>query len=454
MHFGLESFGAPFMYFGAIVAFLLSIFWKPAVGLYFLVPLLPMQTARYQLHSYFLGEKLIDFLLLGVVIGLWIHSPRPIFVKSALNKVLLVFSVLLYISLWQGSLFMDQPLPLSISDARFSDWKNYVEMMFLFFIVAATIRTPKQTKVLVALMCLSVLVVNRSYYNTVRYRDFSSFSDELRIAGALGYAGENGMGAFQAEFAVFLIAMAGYAQQFVKKLAILAVAGTCIYCLVFTFSRGGYLGFLSGLLVLGLTRDRKLLLILLIVLVGWQGMVPNAVRERVLMTYAEGQGLDSSAEERVTIWNDALQVILHNPLFGTGFDTYKFMSRVSDYKDTHNYYLKLLLECGFLGLFVFFMLLRTACRMSFQLFKASKDPFLTSLGCAFLAMSSCAVVVNFFGDRWTFVQVNAFFWVLFGCVARGLIVQDNHSRNGLPHFEPLADQNDRTIGTLPLGVEV
>ena len=67
---------APFiMYIGGIIAFVLSVAWKPQVGLYYLVPLLPMQTARDWLHApdLPLGEKLVDILLLGVLIGLFLH---------------------------------------------------------------------------------------------------------------------------------------------------------------------------------------------------------------------------------------------------------------------------------------------------------------------------------------------------------------------------------------------
>jgi len=36
----------------------------------------------------------------------------------------------------------------------------------------------------------------------------------------------------------------------------------------------------------------------------------------------------------------------------------------------------------------------------------------------------CAVIVNFFGDRWVRLQVNGFLWTLLGCAARGrLLVQ-------------------------------
>jgi O-antigen ligase len=420
MHFGVSSFGPFLIYIGAIVAFFLSLFWKPQVGLFFLVPLLPMQTARYWVHEYPLGEKLIDIVLLGVILGLVIHGKRPFVVSSPLNKILIGFFVVTYFALWEGSFFIHAPLPLSISDTRVSDWKNFVEMMALFFIAAAVIRTRKQVIIIIALMCLSILAVNKNYRGSIDGKDFSHYSDDLREAGALGYAGENGMGAFQAEMAIFLIGLACFVKKTLPKLALWGLALTCVYCLIFTFSRGGYLGFLVGLLVLGIIRARKLLVVLAIILVGWQSFAPNAVRDRVLMTYSKGEGLDASAEERVTIWQDALDVITVNPLLGTGYDTYQWMGRVGPYRDTHNYYLKVFLELGLIGLVVFFWQLRAAGQMSWRLFRQTQDEFVSALGGSFFAMLFCAAIVNFFGDRWTYLQVNGFFWILLGLIARGL----------------------------------
>lgn len=420
MHLGISSFAPLLIYVGAIVAFLLSVIWRPQIGLYFLVPLLPMQTARYWVHAYPFGEKLVDILLLGVILGMAIHAKRPKFVASPLNKVLIVFFVVTYLALWEGSFFIQAPLPITFDDQRFSDWKNFTEMMLLFFIAASAIRTPKQMVIVVSLMCFSVLAVNRNYHGTVGDRDFSQYSDTLREAGALGYAGENGMGAFQAEMAVFLIGLACFVKRIWPRLALWGLALTSVYCLMITFSRGGYLGFLVGLLILGMIRERKLLVLLAVILVSWQSLVPNAVRERVLMTYQQGEGLDSSAEERVTIWTDALNVIRVNPVLGTGFDTYQWMGRVGAYRDTHNYYLKVFLELGLVGLLVFFWQLLVAGKMSWRLFRGAEDPLLRALGGAFFAMLFCAVVVNFFGDRWSYLQVNGFFWLVLGMVARGL----------------------------------
>ena len=87
------------------------------------------------------------------------------------------------------------------------------------------------------------------------------------------------------------------------------------YCVLFCFSRGGYVGVLAGLVVLGLLKDRKYLFIVAALLTTWQTVVPNAVRERVLMTY-DGNEVESSANERLQLWQDAFTIIPDHPIWG------------------------------------------------------------------------------------------------------------------------------------------
>jgi hypothetical protein len=35
----------------------------------------------------------------------------------------------------------------------------------------------------------------------------------------------------------------------------------------------------------------------------------------------------------------------------------------------------------------------------------------------------CVFVVNLFGDRWLYVEVNGFLWVMLACVVRGLMIE-------------------------------
>jgi putative inorganic carbon (HCO3(-)) transporter len=420
----------PFLiYFGAIIAFFLSVFWRPHLGLYFLIPLLPLQTVRYLLHPLPMGEKLVDFVLLGVIVGLFVRSHGRVFVQTPLNMFLIAWAVFHFASLWRGAFFLGSNLPLWFSDTRFSNWKNYMIMPLIFFVVAAAVKDKRQMKILLLLMMVSVLRANLGFYNTVSDRDFSHFSYGLRYAGALGYAGENGLAAFEAQLALVCIAIYTFTRNLTIKIGILAFTGLCFYCLLFAFSRGGYLGFVTGVLFLGIVRDRKFLIFLVLLILGWQAVIPTAVTERIFMTYEQGQ-IDSSAGERVTIWQDAVTLVPQNPILGTGFDTYEFMGRVEEYRDTHNLYLKILLETGVVGLVLFLVLLWKMFWLSFRLFRASEDSFFRALGLGCAAYVICAVIVNFFGDRWMYLQVNGYLWTFLGLVARASIsgaAQENQS---------------------------
>jgi putative inorganic carbon (hco3(-)) transporter len=56
-------------------------------------------------------------------------------------------------------------------------------------------------------------------------RDFSAFSYDLRDAGSMGYAGINGMAAFEAQFVIFLLALAAFEKNFFIRLAYWALGG-------------------------------------------------------------------------------------------------------------------------------------------------------------------------------------------------------------------------------------
>ncbi len=137
---------------------------------------------------------------------------------------------------------------------------------------------------------------------------------------------------------------------------------------------------------------------------------------------AQGEQFDSSAEERITLWEDALNVIRQNPISGTGFNTYSYMGRVGQYRDTHNYYLKILLETGFAGLVLYLVLLWKLLRTGTALLYKTEDAFWRSIGLGFVALLASAIVMNFFGDRWTYQQVDGYLWVFLGMAIRGLVV--------------------------------
>jgi len=424
LHFGLEGILPLTLYIGMFAAFLASVFWRPAIGLYLLVLTLPLQTGRYRLHEFFLGAQFLDILLLGTILGMMVKR-QEVIPKTPWTKFFLVLAIFYYISLWEGAFFMDVPLPIWITDTRFSEWKNYVEMFLLALVVASVIKEKSEIRNLIIVMCFSVLVVNRSYISLMSERDLSHFSYEVRDAGPLGYAGVNGLAAFEAMFMSFLIGIYASIRKIPARIGILALLATCGYCLLYSFSRGGYFGLLVGMLVVGFLRMRTLLVLAVLLVIGWQILLPASVQERITMTTgdaAEGGQFDSSAQTRLVLWQDAIALFKRNPVTGTGFETYEFIGRVGPYRDTHNYYVKVLAETGIVGMILYLVLLWKLFRSASSLFYGTEDPFWQAIGLGFLALVLGAIALNFFGDRWTYQQVDGYLWALLGCVIRGLIV--------------------------------
>lgn len=408
------------LYAVAICVIPLAIFWRPALAVYVLVPLMPLQTLRYQLQALPLGHKFVDVLLLAAIVGLFIHrneSGERVFPRTRLNGFLLKYCIFLYAMLWSGSYVLRLPWPLTPGDDRLADWKNFAEMPILFLVVTAVITTRKQMLTLLTLMMLTMLRANLGFYHTVSGRDFSHFNDNLRYSGVFGYAGQNGLAAFMAEFLVFLLAVAPAVKNLWLRVLVYSSILLSGFCLVFSFSRGGYVGLLGGLVVLGLMKDRKYLVLVVVLLATWQTIVPNAVRERVLMTYDEGK-VESSANERLELWEDAATIIPQRPLLGTGFVTYRYLGRSVDYLDTHNYYVKVVVETGFVGLVLFIYLLWIMTREGIGLFRHSEDPFFKRLGLGLTVIMVCTVLVNCFGDRWMYQQITAYMWTFLALVVR------------------------------------
>jgi len=189
---------------------------------------------------------------------------------------------------------------------------------------------------------------------------------------------------------------------------------------MYTFSRGSYAAILLCVFILGALKDRKLLVIGTVFLLTWQVVVPTAVRERVDMTKSANGQLETSAEERVKLWEAAETSFLSSPMLGNGFATYQLTGHVDNLRDTHNWYVKVLVETGLIGMIAVILLLQQMLFVSYRLFRKAEDPLYKGLGLGlFLAIWAC-IVANCFGDRWTYLEITGMLWVLTGVAIRAL----------------------------------
>jgi O-antigen ligase len=202
------------------------------------------------------------------------------------------------------------------------------------------------------------------------------------------------------------------------KLLCYALVALTIVTTLYTFSRGAYLALLVTVAALAFLKDRKLLLVLPVFLITWKTVVPTAVSERVEMTQSADGQLEASAEERVKLWEGAKESFYRDPLFGNGYATFQFGEHVDNLKDTHNWYVKVLVETGIFGGIIALLMLFEMIRTPFRLFRRARDPLYQGLGLGcLLAIISC-LVSNCFGDRWTYIEINGLLWILIATTAR------------------------------------
>ncbi len=152
-----------------------------------------------------------------------------------------------------------------------------------------------------------------------------------------------------------------------------------LVALLLTFSRGGYLGLLAALAVffgLGWQRFGRqakrflgicvLLAAAVLLLVGW----PVIARLGASFNLAEGSNLG-----RLAIWQDSWALIKANPIIGKGLGNYSIAIDFNDqYRSaatSHNLYLDLWAEIGFLGLSSWLLVLIVAAQAAWQKIKSA-----------------------------------------------------------------------------------
>jgi len=185
--------------------------------------------------------------------------------------------------------------------------------------------------------------IKMSDYITTRV--YSIFDNPNMLAEYLSYA-------IVLAFVLFLASRSSLA-----RLSMAVAAVPMVACLGVTFSRGGWVATALALLVVSAIKDRRFLVLLLIVLLASPLFLPESILLRAESLITLG---DSSAKYRLTIWTSVLRMIRDRWPTGIGLGPAAFAQVYPQYEiagtpaaHTHNLYLQILVEMGVAGLAFF-----------------------------------------------------------------------------------------------------
>ena len=424
--FGLSQY-IPFVLYGLsfLVAFL-TVFYKSGIGILFLIPLFPIYAVLDKVlkSGLFLANSVTDMIIIGMILGWMVqerkeHEPN-IGQAPQLAPVFLFMSFSLT-SFVLGTSYLGDDFSSDITFERLAFWKNYMIMPLIYVIAFYNLRERKWKYALYILLFFSFVAMNYKFRLNFRWMFHTHYAHESRGGDTFAFLNANVWGAFHAMYILFLAGLFLIDKHRWRRLAYLILIYGCGYSLIYSYSRGAYVGLVAGLFFIAIVRERKLLIPLFIFFLVWKLILPISVVERIEGTFVtEGNETsvlrigDTQLETagRSGIWDEALSLFSEHPITGTGFRTFGEKTGM----DTHNEYLKTLAEDGIIGLFIYLLLYYRALKSGWQLYKTADEELLKAFGFGFLCSVVGSMVVNFFGDRWSYLQVGGIYWVTWALV--------------------------------------
>ncbi len=236
-----------------------------------------------------------------------------------------------------------------------------------------------------------------------------------------------------------LVVLANEEQRPLLKGALYAIAGLTVLGVLSTFSRGGFLGLVTTILLLVLRSRRKVLGLTLTVLAG---LVAASVlssdwynRMGTITEYHD----DPAAQNRLEAWTVATKLALDSPVVGGGFRTLqpevyqRYGYSVGDAERVaHSIFFQVLSDHGFVGLIIFAALIAaTLLSLGRVARKTASVPSRSELGRLAQAVQTGLIAFVVSG---TFLS-RAYFDLFFHLIAIAAVLPKLHGQGVSPEAE-------------------
>ncbi len=313
--------------------------------------------------------------------------------------------------------------------------KNILFAYLFFFLTYKTCFNRRLMKQVFWATVLPLFYMFRVYYTNLSWMGFGHYSDKLRYnGGTFMMLGSNEINAFYATYTFVILSFALFEKNLKLKVILFIGVALNTYCLVYGFSRGAYFSFLVGVLIWAKLSGYLGKLILVLVGIAFVAMVgvkvlPQATTERFEMSFTDEENRDESAESRLEFWSLAFDKYLESPLTGIGYRNFPKVNPAG--LDTHNYYVKVMVENGIVGIIAFLCFLKASWRRIFQLYKEAKDPFFRALAVGMMPCFVALLIGNLFGDRFTHYPLITYFYIYMGLVVRALAISREENCSGV-----------------------
>ncbi|MCI8387306.1 MAG: hypothetical protein HFE63_02425 [Clostridiales bacterium] len=341
--------------------------------------------------------------------------------KRSLNFDLLDGTVFIFMILMIGGGLV------ALSRDSFKPMLVYVAFMLGYFLVVNLIRSRKwMTRCIIGAIFSCTMVslygLYQNFFGQVErtWQDSDMFSE---IEGRVVSTFENPN--VLAEYLIMVLPLM-LAVFIIKKTPMtrflmfmsMAVTGGC---LIYTWSRGAWLGFLIGILLFMLIYSKNTLTVMLFGVLGVPFLpfiLPDSITQRFLSIGNLG---DSSTSYRVYIWKGVTNMLgdYFTTGIGIGNDSFRLvypryaLSGIETAPHSHNLYLQILVEIGIVGLIVFIAAMFFYVQSCFTL-QANESRSSKLLSAAIMCGILAVLAQGMTDYIWYNYRVFLMFWLVLG----------------------------------------
>ena len=415
---GLTKYIPLFLYV-SLLCFSIFAFRYPNFATIIIVTLLPFKNILLKLTSYPIGKDIVDLYAIILLIMLIIYRGRLFFLPKIFYIYLGYQTLLLFFAIPSFS----DPWPI------IQDFKNFMLLPLFATFVYNFIRDKRDVNFFLIAISLALLYADRTYIrNLLAHGNLGVYRDTLRDSGIFVVLGSNELATFYTYLLFLPLCLSFFVERKFLKYVLFGLYTLTLIVVLFTYSRAAYLSTIATSYLLSIVlipRTKKFFIAinacLLCVILAYNVILPASVVQRINMTFSNSdefssditERLDKSAQQRLMLWEYSKQLIFESPLIGHGFE-YTRHGLVGIFRDPHNKYIETLIEGGIINLILFISLFLTTIKKSLEFYFTFQDNIFKGIALGTFCATIVMMISNFFGDRWTYLELGSYYWSLLG----------------------------------------
>ncbi len=316
----------------------------------------------------------------------------------------------------------------------------YFAFVLGFYLTVNAVRTKTQLYALISAMLFAgaAVAIYGIYQHMFGFAEGTTWTDtemfdniETRVISTFG--NPNVLG----EYLLLLIPVAsGYIlsrpSQF-NKLVSVVVTALLALCMVYTYSRGNWIGLIVATILFFMFYDGRIVWLGVLFAFFVPMLLPQNVIDRFLSI---GNTTDTSTSYRVYIWMGSIAMLKDYWMSGIGLgsDAFNMIYPFYSYSGivaphSHNLYLHILVENGILGMIVFLIIVFTYYRMVISTIIAEKkDKMLKSTITGLSAGMFGYLVQGMFDNVWYNYRIVFMFYVIIALTCCAILIQREASK--------------------------